>query len=488
MIKQGTMLAGALMLPWAGARRVFAQTASFDFYISPTGSDSAPGTLSQPWSITALNKNGSIYAGKSVGIMDGTYNVYALCQNSTSGNAYPALTVAAGSASAPTLVAAVNPRKAILDAHNPSGGAYPTVECSIIGQNPNSLGNCIIDGLYLTGSYEGAIQFPATGTGEGGPTGIVVRNCEIYDIAGYENDNIAGIHLHSVTGALVQNNLIHKVHATSGQAGHNTAAILTFNCSSNIYEYNTVYDCVVGIYDKNPPNGGHTYRYNYLECTGYGPLVDCSGGSAGQVVTVHNNILIGPQTSDGEDITTPSSQSLLFYNNTCSYSGPCGVYYPSAGSGTSPAAVVKQYNNIFYNSNTSGNGIDTMYQRGAVTLSDYNCYSTQPGDTPMGFVQAPTAGTLVRDSLTTLTAMPLDTHSFAAKPVFQSATTKNPAGYQLQAGSQGIQAGRVGGVSGGTPCNIGAWDGVVTRIGCGFGPGAVSSVALPNPPSSLTVD
>ena len=53
--------------------------------------------------------------------------------------------------------------------------------------------------------------------------------------------------------------------------------------------------------------------------------------------------------------------------------------------------------------------------------------------------------------------------------------------FQVSSGSPAYQAGRVGGVSTGAICHIGAWDGTVTRIGCSFANGAVS--VIPDPPS-----
>lgn len=130
VIKHGAFAAGALLLPWR-PRWAQAQSATFDYYISPTGSDSNPGTQASPWSITAINTKQSVYAGKRVGLLDGTYNVYSLCQAGAWNLA--ALVVNGGTTGSPTVIAAVNPQKAILDAHDPSSGAYPTTECAIIG-------------------------------------------------------------------------------------------------------------------------------------------------------------------------------------------------------------------------------------------------------------------------------------------------------------------------------------------------------------------
>ena len=124
----------------------------FDYYIGPNGEDSNPGTYAKPWSITAINTHRAVYAGKRVGLLDGTYNVHDLCQKGS--RHVPALGVNGGpSADAPTVIASVNPRKAILTAADPASGAYATNECAIIGQGylqtPNK-GNVVLDGLAVT--------------------------------------------------------------------------------------------------------------------------------------------------------------------------------------------------------------------------------------------------------------------------------------------------------------------------------------------------
>ena len=219
LLKQGAYTALALRTApvlIGVARAQTADPASFDFYISPNGSDSNPGTQSQPWAITAINTHQADYAGKRVGLLDGSYNVHALCQAGGLWNG-PALAVNGGpSATSPTVIAAINPRQAILTAADPASGAYPSKACPIIGQGymqTKNKGNVIIDGLYLTRSFQYAIAFyaPVGQQQEGGATGFVVRNCEIYDIGGIVNDNVGGILTWFCTGALISNNKIHNV-------------------------------------------------------------------------------------------------------------------------------------------------------------------------------------------------------------------------------------------------------------------------------------
>jgi hypothetical protein len=69
------------------------QATGFDFYISPTGSDGNPGTLKKLWAITAINTRRADYAGKRIGLLDGTYNLYALCQAAPKGGLGVALDI-----------------------------------------------------------------------------------------------------------------------------------------------------------------------------------------------------------------------------------------------------------------------------------------------------------------------------------------------------------------------------------------------------------
>jgi Right handed beta helix region len=476
LLKQGACATFSAATAPILTSRASAQSASpggFNFYISPSGSDSNPGTQDRPWAITAINTHRSDYAGKRVGLLDGTYNVYALCQAAPQNGT--ALAVNGGSsASSPTVIAAVNARKAVLTGANPAGGAYPTKECGIIGQGymqvPNK-GNVILDGLYVTrGWWAGVVFWPQlTPAGTGGTTGIVVRNCEIFDIGGDDNHNPGGVHLKFCSGALIQNNRIHS-------AEH--AAIQCFLSYSNIYEYNTIYDCKTsGIYNKNPQNGNHTHRFNYIECAVYA-MNDCSGGDAGQVVTVHNNILIAPMIWMGLDVNVPSKQSLVFYNNTCYNTGAEGcIFYPAGGSSVSPPATVKFYNNIIYMPQTTGWQGAVRLCDGTMALSNYNVFrvaAVAHGLIALNPVSAPR----IAPKLLTLSEWQktsgLDSNSLettvAAGAMFSATNKLNPNGYALQESAVGRNLGRAGGVASGAVTDVGAWGGGATRIGCDFGP------------------
>lgn len=484
-----------------------AQSTGYDFYISPTGSDSNPGTLASPWSITAINSHWSTYAGKSVGVLPGTYNVHSLCQAGSFNQ--PALSVNGGTASSPTLIQSTTPRAAILTGANPSGGGYPTVECGILGQGqyykaPPNLGNVIIDGFLITRSYQYGLAFylagpsgMSGGTGlEGGATGLEVRNCEVFDIGGNDNDNVAAIYLQGYTGAWIHNNKLHSVQpATNGENPDDVAGIYSYYCHSNIYEYNTIYDCNNGIFDKYFPNGNHTWRYNYIESAGLSPQNAVHGGSGGQLSgdtqTIHNNIMLCPSANgwDGSLGASISTQSLLFYNNTMVFgSGNSGIFYPAAA----PNAYITNYNNVYHLSSGSlGYGGILQLVANSIKHSNYNLYGAIAVSGSF-LTLAPTSNIGMPSNSYTLSqgqsALGLDMNSKAVDPTFVnptlSAKSLNPAGWALAGGTAGSASGsdpgRVGGVSGGAVCDMGAWGGASapTQIGCNFG----TALAVPNAP------
>lgn len=499
LLKRGGYAVIATALPTL-MRTARAQTANFDYYIGPSGSDSNPGTQASPWSITALNTKRSVYAGKNVGLLPGTYNCYSLIQAGSFNQ--PALAVNGGpSAGNPTLIAAVSPRTAILTGANPSGGGYPSNECAIIGQGqygalPPNPGNVILDGLYITRGCQQGIAFyfagPSGQSGaqgaEGGYTGIEIRNCEIFDIGGNDNDNVGGIFFQGVTGAWVHNNKIHGIQpATNGQNPDDVACIFSYYSHSNIYEYNTLYDCNNAVFDKYYPNGNHTFRYNYVECAGLSPqnaLHGCSGGQvSGDVTRIYNNVLKCPNANlwDASLGGSLSTENVQFYNNTCQFgSGQTGISYPAG-----PGVSFTHYNNVYIPPGSlSYQGIVAVTQNSLT--SDYNNYGGTGGNvitlSPTSNAGAPNASY----NFSQAQAAGYDAHSVNAAASFNSTGTLAVSGYQLLAGSPGSASGshpgRVGGVSGGASCDMGAWGGANPpgQIGCNFGP-------VPEPPVIISV-
>jgi hypothetical protein len=500
---------------------------TFDYYISPTGDDNNVGSLASPWSVTALKSKWTTYTGKKVGCLPGTYThgtvggvqttLYSLCNSLGNTTNQMAIPINGGTAGTPTLIQSTVARGAIFDASNPVGGALPTNECPLFGQGlygstvPHP-GNIIIDGICVRKVYQTGISFfPTAATTEGaGPTGIEIRNCEIAHISGTDNDNVAGIYLQGCNAAWVHNCVIHDVQGAAANQD-DVAGIYSYYCRSNIYEYNTIYDCNNAIYEKYFPNGNHTWRYNYFEGNGQYPQNCVHGGSGGMVngdvQSIYNNIMLAPQTgimdaslggapAEGSAQGGGSQQSLSFHNNPCLFKGAAsggnvvgsGITYPAIGS-QSPLAIpatVTQYNNVFYNisANIQYLGVWT-YPTGSISLSDYNLVGTLAGSSntlgmsPLSSLLAGTLYTLANWR----SNFGFDAHSAALNPTFVTPTYIdttysnpsgyaqgfNPAGWKLTGGTAGSASGsnpgHVGGVSGGAAIDMGAWGGTDVNTG-----------------------
>jgi Right handed beta helix region len=296
---------------------------------------------------------------------------------------------------------------------------------------------------------------------------------------------VSGVMLWFCTGALISNNQIHSIQPPDARPAG--TGIQSFRSHSNVYEFNTIYDCGQGIYDKNNTNGNHTFRYNYIECAGLNPgsvLLDCSGGNPGDTLTVHNNVLVGPTIFAGTDaLIVPSPQSLLFYNNTCVFGGPQkadrGIVYPAGGHTIAPAAMVRFYNNIVQCTGQVGYAGLVSLCAGTVALSDFNVLSAVDSSELMSLtpVTEPRAIPKLYSLADWRSLTGMDRHSTTSAATFASAMDRTPTGFQLQAGSAYATAGRVGGVVSGAPTALGAWGGGATQIGCNFGP-APKAVSL----------
>lgn len=490
----------------------------YNFYVSPTGSASGTGSSSSPWSMAALSQLAiqKQYAGKTVGVQDGTYNIYTLIQAlaSTGSQQTAAISLNGGpKGGPPTLIQAINPRKVILTGVSPSGG-YPTVAGGMIGQGggnpPPNLGNVILDGFYITKGWQYGVNFYLNSTevtglgpnGEGGATGIELRNCEIFDIGGVIDNNVAGVFMQNCTGAWIHNNKIHSVQpALTGQnAGANTtdvAGIFSYSCWSNTYEYNTIYDCNQAFRDKFTPNGNHTMRYNFVEVNGTTPVAaigDGNGGSLTDTYSVYNNIfnVIGAGATLWYSNYWPGGASEAsnnaFHQNTCIFpAGGNGAILPAGGAAAgTPPARANHYCNIYaYQGSPNYQGVLAV-TIGGLQLSDYNLYGTLAATNglltiaPYANPGAPGANSVGGEyTLAQFQSLGFDAHSFALNATFNGAQSLTPSSFQLVNGTPGDSAGsnpgRIGGVTSGALTDMGAWGGIdvntnapPAQIGCSF--------------------
>jgi hypothetical protein len=485
----GGALIGASILPYLYPRAAFAQSATFDYYISPSGSDSNAGTLTSPWAITAINTKQGIYAGHRVGLMDGTYSCASLMSNS--GFYSPALNIAAGSSSAPTVIQSVNPRMAILNgggskSSNPSSGA-------IIGSNQPG-GYITIDGLTVTNNYGAAVVI-----GTAGPTsdtsnaskmpGVVVQNCEIYNInltGGPTGSNVPALVCGALLAPLISNNKIHDVVANNGDE-HNVCGMQLWGCANGTIQFNTIYNAVNSIYIKNLGNRNNSVRFNYCQ---RGTTSPGQGGDAIQVDDIgppgtdtyfNNNVLYADAAGAapiGPDFQPAFSCRVHFYNNTIyvnATQGTCQIF--------SIGPLVSYFNNIFYRVGGTSYRGDLDFNQGGLALIDYNCYFNSSFACGLS-APGTQSGPAIYNSLSTWKAATGgESHSITANPMF-TGTGAYAAAMQLAGGSPCIGAGRSDGTSGGSPCDMGAWGNGATQVGCNF---TSAGVLTPDPPTIISV-
>jgi Right handed beta helix region len=457
-----------LALPELVINRALSQsTATFNFYISATGSDTNPGTQASPWAITSLrdtSPNNSKMAGKKVGLLPGTYAVASLTSGSDPVDyQHPVLHIPAGAAGNPTVVQSVTPRAAIL---NYSSSLNVN---SCIGQDPGGSGHWTLDGVVINATgYNGS---PVSYFPGGGNSGATIQNCEIYGVAGtIFGDNYAGIFQQAANGSLIQNNYFHDIHKPS-QPDH-CHAFEEYGCTSTQFLYNTIMNCDTGIDGKvNDNNCTIAYNYFYNCPTGTIQGYDGDQNSTEAVNTFHHNVIDSCGWQKLIDVSSICAQPVVWYNNTAhdSRSGsPTTIDLR-----TSVANSVKFYNNICVMTSTSGGPSDgsVAFSSGTIATCDYNCY----------FFNNYTNGWGQGSLYSSLAAWRAsrgnpDTHGLTSNPQFSSAIVPGAGPTQFQlAGTYGH--------SGSSPCvgvgqgggNIGAWDGTVSQIGCNFLSGATPS-------------
>lgn len=487
----GLILGASVLAPVYPLRAVAASAVAFDFYISPTGSDSNSGSQSSPWALTALNTKRSTYAGHRVGVLPGTYDCAALVAGSYANDfANPAFNIAGGTASSPTVIQSTTPRAAILNA-----GANATNNSAgqpLIGTYGSVAGNgyITIDGFEITNCYNRAISIGRV-TGAAVPSsrlsGMVVQGCFVHGITNQiSGANTTGITMYSCDGAVIQNNYVTDIQDSTSR-GTGIEIWTSTNC---IIQFNSIVSTspqhTGGIFQKNVGNRGNTYQYNFIDMTltgrgGSGGLALDDDGDGTVTDTISNNIIIGDLPVYDALIVTgkyPSSlNNQIWRNNTLvgipGNSVTAWVRFGAPG-------TISFFNNIIATSGAGGRGqIDTSAS--ALALVDFNCYSSplKLGLSANGSTNYP--DTLYSSMASWAAALPSgtvgkDAHSLVADPVFVGTGTGADF-YKLQSSSPCVGRGTADGKAGSSVTDMGAWGNGATQIGCDFG-----AAALPDAP------
>lgn len=496
ILSTGAQVLSVLALPVFALRDAQAQSTSFDYYISSTGSDSNSGTLTNPWAVTSLqdtSRNNQLISGKRVGLIGGTYNVTTMTSGSSpSDYAHPVFHVPAGTSASPTYVGScdsngVYSRGAAIFLYGPSSGVN-----AVFGQNPNSGGYWILDGVVINGGgYGGSLiyaTYPTTGsiyTGGGTGQGITIQNCEIYGITATSvGTNEACIFLQGALNAIIRNNYLHDVQKPS-QPDH-AHAYEEYGSTGTQFIYNTVVNCCTGV-DAKAGDAGTIVAYNYFYNTGLPAAgsncavlqgfdgAEGNPNSPNTAYSIHHNVFDSCGAPHACDVNNTAAQAINWYNNT-SYS-TIKTSATALDLRTSASNLIQCYNNIIVvTASAAGAYTGTIaLTDGGYTILDYNDYYFADYASGWG-LSASTVGSLAAWQ----SASKADLHSIVSNPGFASAITPGtgPAQFQLASSSPCKGTGSNNGSSSGTACDMGAWGNGATSIGCNF----FSSV-VPNPPT-----
>jgi hypothetical protein len=446
---------------------------TFDYYIGPSGSDSNPGTEAEPWAITALNTKRATYGGTRVGLLNGTYSVAGMSEETASMR----INLVSGSSGSPTVIQAVNARQAIIDGGNDS-------DLASMGISETAAGYLEIRNLVFQNSRKHSMLLYSTST-QG--VGLIVEGCEFRNQTFTTDTDYSPILLaQGWDDPIFRNCRFHDL--TSTESGTSPAGIEMYACRDAVIEYCSFYDIDGwGYYDKYAANGiemqGTIVRYCYFK--------NCTVALGGFDNTQQTNVLPdeGPYTAyqiynnvfqDCPSILSnagafSADAPMLCWNNTV---------YRSTGtlSGfnlhcvTQPGRDPSFYNNIVYNAGTwfdwRAVTISLDGSTPAIDVVDYNCYgpsamACQYQDV-IGYPYREGASYEVVTSISTWrTTTGQEAGSIVDDPEFVMTGTEADQ-FKLGGSSPCLNAGRVGGLSAGATRHMGAWDGVVTQIGADF--------------------
>lgn len=452
-------------------------SATADFYISPSGSDSNPGTLGSPWAITAINTKQATYRGKTVGLLDGTYNVYSLIQAGSNDGFVPALQIDGGTVGSPTVIKSINPRQAILECRS-GGVTYPTVNTPVIGQNTAPhMGYVTIDGILTQGFGSKGIYLGAyLGNTTSPYAGYTIQNCEFtaQNCAGFASgNNFSCVEVASANSLQILNNYFHNNSGNvAAKDGNHYTSTLMWETNGSLYEHNTIIDSP-GFYGKEDGNTASIVRYNYVDTTGWSNtdgIQDFAGqfsSATGNTTQFYGNILIAPQAIDfraTHPLSWANQDTVQIFNNTLvvlNVGQPLGICGTVSNSG-----LLSCHDNIVYSQATGDMDLVCVNVQAPGTL-DYDLYYS----TVATYIYGTFSNALdsVRNNTSSFStwqarfsAAPEINSIIGSDPLFTNSGARALA-YQLQGGSPAKGSG-TGGV------DRGAWGGSSppSQIGCNF--------------------
>lgn len=452
----------------------------FDFYISPTGSDSNDGlTTGTPWAITAINTKRATYAGTRVGLMDGTYATGAM--GHSDGGISPALSVAAGSSGSPTIIKAVNPLLAIIDDDGVTEGIRDQ-HGAPIGRTGSDTTVSYIEfhDLKFVNTRMHAIYMYCT-SGRG--VGSKVIGCEFADGVGDDNDNTTYVFHQAFDDSEVTNCYFHDLD-NSAQA-NSTSAVLGYGNRRTVVSYcSFINNSCGGVHskyaggspriDEQETHVHHCYFENTPMALRGFDNKDQSGAAPtdppyGPYICEFN-IFANCQSAIGNDGAFSAACKFIVRNNTfhaSSVSGVQGFNLHAWQAGMEPSI----YNNIFsFGGTASYSDIKMLIvcATGGSALADvlnWNCYSSGVlWTTNAGYGYPESAGPTDRGNsaawLAQVGGNSEDDSLFSTDPQF-AMTGSGPDLFKLGGSSPCLNAGKSDGTAGGSSVHMGAWTAAV---------------------------
>ena len=465
-------------------QEVGASSTGYDYYISPTGSLSNPGTEASPWSIEALNGSNKPIGGKRIGLLPGTYDLQSYA-TSEWGGAGPrpivAFITATGSAQNPTVLESTVPRAAVL--RRPSGSNMQTPSTGgplfFVARGANYLQwkNITFDTNLGNGP---AIQTLGDYT--------LIEGCDFYPVYNYSTmngttyhgDDLGAIYFDAAGQTFIQSPVIRNnnfrgayntgtVGSPPTGSSNNSASVFGFSVQDMVYEYNTctnMYGLVRTKYDWYGFTVRYNHGYNILDFMQHLAVPLSYNGR----VSYHHNLVFAGCGGYQNELSQKNADADI-YNNTI-------INVGGGGPGSSvmrwwrqpddPVITCTFKNNLVHVTSplVSPKAMHRFVEPWETMFSDMN-YNLYPSTASIFRIDEGLDNYNPDAVFPTLAAWQAESgfeaNSTHATPTFVGSDPSIPEHWKLQAGSAGKTAGE-----GGT--EVGCWGGTnpPTQIGCDF--------------------
>ena len=353
--KAGVVHAAFFVLVLLLSQSVAGQVGS-TFYISTTGSDSNPGTSTQPW-LTIQHAANTVTAGATVNVMGGEYNAFVSFPNSGTQSApiiFQSDPVLIGTTLQPAVIDGTGLTVSGTQGLITISGArnYITIKGFEI-RNLSTTGKGVPCGVWITGSG----------------TGVQILNNSIHNIVtSSKNGNACGLFAYGtsqtpISQLVVSGNELYNLQTGESESMTLNGNVTNFQVTNNlVHDNNNIGIDIIG-YEKTGPVGydqagwgivrGNTvYNISGIGNPGEDAEYDADGlycdGCA--FTTFERNVIM--QVDYGIETTSENQRCLASGNEWPT--GVVGVGTPATGTLPCYGMYATVRNNLFYNTNACG--------------------------------------------------------------------------------------------------------------------------------------